>query len=179
MKFMISFLLSIFNVLTKIIFEQYVKHIVMTKIVQDLYITELTISNVSNAPFIIDAVGSYPNKLIVTDEILQSWGIEPDRTLIGKNLILTLESSEESKNDINSVQINHLEKVNRRRYRYLSEPSFLEELEFILSCNTPRVSSEPNPCPNYQIKLSIKESDYDNLYSLSANTLLKLSCQLK
>ena len=37
----------------------------MTKIVQDLYVTELTISNVSNAPFIIDAVGSYPNKLIV------------------------------------------------------------------------------------------------------------------
>ena len=101
MKFMIAFLLSIFNVLTKIIYEQYVKHVVMTKIVQDLYVTELTISNVSNAPFIIDAVGSYPNKLIVTDEILQSWGIEPDRTLIGKNLILTLEPSEESKNDVN------------------------------------------------------------------------------
>ena len=135
----------------------------MTKIVQDLYVTELTISNVSNAPFIIDAVGSYPNKLIVNDEILQSWGIEPDRTLIGKNLIITLEPLEKSDDDINSLQINHLEKVTRRRYRYLSEPSFLEELEFILSCNSPREKSEPNPCPNYQIKLSIKE--WKKLYS--------------
>ena len=81
----------------------------MTKIVQDLYVTELTISNVSNAPFIIDAVGSYPNKLIVNDEILQSWGIEPDRTLIGKNLIITLEPLEKSDDKINSLQINHLE----------------------------------------------------------------------
>ena len=151
----------------------------MTKIVQDLYVTELTISNVSNAPFIIDAVGSYPNKLIVNDEILQSWGIEPDRTLIGKNLIITLEPLEKSDDDINSLQINHLEKVTRRRYRYLSEPSFLEELEFILSCNSPREKSEPNPCPNYQIKLSIKESDYLELYELSAVTLLKISCQIK
>ena len=125
----------------------------MIKIVQDLYVTELTISNVSNAPFIIDAVGSYPNKLIVNDEILQSWSIEPDRTLIGKNLIITLEPLEKSEDDVNSLQINHLEKVTRRRYRYLSEPSFLEELEVILSCISPRVKSEPNPCPNYQIKL--------------------------
>ena len=151
----------------------------MTKIVQDLYVTELTISNVSNAPFIIDAVGSYPNKLIVNDEILQSWDIEPDRTLIGKNLIITLEPLKKSEDDINSLQINHLEKVTRRRYRYLSEPSFLEELEFILSCNSPRVKSEPNPCPNYQIKLSIKKSDYLELYELSAATLLKISCQIK
>ena len=151
----------------------------MTKIVQDLYVTELTISNVSNAPFIIDAVGSYPNKLIVNDEILQSWGIEPDRTLIGKNLIITLEPLEKLEDDINSLQINLLEKATRRRYRYLSEPSFLEELEFILSCNSPRVKSEPNPCPNYQIKLSIKESDYLELYELSADTLLKISCQIK
>ena len=100
--------------------SNYVKHVVMTEIVQDLYVTELTISNVSNAPFIIDAVGSYPNKLIVTDEILQSWEIEPDRTLIGKNLILTLESSEESKNDVNSVQINHLETVS---YTHLTLPT--------------------------------------------------------
>ncbi len=127
----------------------------MIKIIQDLYVTELIISNVSNAPFIINAVGSYPNKLIVNDEILQSWGIEPDRTLIGKNLIITLEPLEKSEDDINSLQINNLEKVTRRRYRYLSEPSFLEELEFILSCNSPRMKSEPNPCPNYQIKLSI------------------------
>ena len=151
----------------------------MIKIIQDLYVTELIISNVSNAPFIINAVGSYPNKLIVNDEILQSWGIEPDRTLIGKNLIITLEPLEKSEDDINSLQINNLEKVTRRRYRYLSEPSFLEELEFILSCNSPRVKSEPNPCPNYQIELSIKESDYFELYELSAATLLKISCQIK
>jgi|TARA_B100001750_G_scaffold192292_1_gene162977 hypothetical protein len=150
----------------------------MVKIVQDLYVTELTISNVSNAPFTIDAVGSYPNKLIVTEEILQSWGIEPDRTLIGKNLVITLEPLDESKDDINSLQIDHLEKVTRRRYRYLSEPSFLEELEFVLSCNSPRVKSEPNPCPNYHLKLSIKESDYQELYELSSN-MLKLSCQIK
>ena len=31
----------------------------MTKIIQDLFLTELNSSNVSNAPFIINAVGTY------------------------------------------------------------------------------------------------------------------------
>lgn len=151
----------------------------MVKIVKDLYITELKISNVSNAPFIIDAVGSYPNQFTVTEEILQSWNINPDRTIIGKNLILTLESIKVLDNQTNYLQIERLEKAIRRRYRYLPDQSFVEEIEFIFSCNSPRLKSEPIPCPNYQIKLSIKESEYSELYELPLNTYFKISCQIK
>ena len=60
----------------------------MTKIIQDLYVTELNISNVSNAPFIINAVGTYPNQFTVNEEILNSWNIEPNNTIIGQSILL-------------------------------------------------------------------------------------------
>ena len=151
----------------------------MTKIIQDLYVTELNISNVSNAPFIINAVGTYPNQFTVNEEILNSWNIEPNNTIIGKNLILTLESVDIKDAQTNYLQIDHLEKTIRRRYRYLPDPSFIEEIEFILTCSSPRMSSEPNPCPNYKIKLSIKESEYSDLYALSAATVFNINCHLK
>ena len=58
-------------------------------------------------------------------------------------------------------------------------PSFIEEIEFILTCSSPRISSEPNPCPDYKIKLSIKESEYSDLYTLSAATIFNINCHLK
>ena len=41
----------------------------MVKIVKDLYITEIKISNISNAPFVIDAIGSYSNRFTINEEI--------------------------------------------------------------------------------------------------------------
>mgnify|MGYP003754024587 CR=1 FL=1 len=105
-------------------------YINMTKIIQDLYVTELNISNVSNAPFIINAVGTYPNQFTVNEDILNSWNIEPNNTIIGKNLILTLESVDIKDAPTNYLQIDHLEKTIRRRYRYLPDPAMGLLMEF-------------------------------------------------
>ena len=55
----------------------------------------------------------------------------------------------------------------------------IEEIEFVLTCSSPRISSEPNPSPDYKIKLSIKESEYSDLYTLSAATVFNINCHLK
>ena len=57
----------------------------MVKIVKDLYITEIKISNISNAPFVIEAIGSYSNRFTINEEILNNWGIIPSNKIIGKS----------------------------------------------------------------------------------------------
>ncbi|PXF23927.1 MAG: hypothetical protein CXX68_01040, partial [Thaumarchaeota archaeon] len=105
----------------------------MVKIVKDLYITEIKISNISNAPFVIDAIGSYSNRFTINEEILNNWGIIPSKKLIGKSLLLELESIQSTNKDFNLIKINYFEKIVRRKFRYLPSPSHLDEIEFIMS----------------------------------------------
>lgn len=151
----------------------------MVKIVKDLYITEIKISNISNAPFVIEAIGSYSNSFTINEEILNNWDIVPSKKLIGKSLLLTLESIESTDKDSDTIQINYLEKIVRRRFRYLPSPSHLDEIEFIMSSSTPRTKSEPDPCPFFEILISLKESEYKTLNKLPVDVSFKLSCQVR
>ena len=151
----------------------------MVKIVKDLYITEIKISNISNAPFVIDAIGSYSNRFTINEEILNNWGIIPSKKLIGKSLLLELESIQSTNKDSNLIRINYFEKIVRRKFRYLPSPSHLDEIEFIMSSSTHRTKLEPDPCPFFEILISLRESEYKALHQLPADVSLKLSCQVK
>mgnify|MGYP001200449800 CR=1 FL=1 len=151
----------------------------MVKIVKDLYITEIKISNISNAPFVIEAIDSYTNSFTINEEILNNWDIVPSKKLIGKSLLLTLESIESTDKDSDIIQINYLEKIVRRRFRYLPSPSHLDEIEFLMSSSTPRTKSEPDPCPFFEILISLKESEYKKLNQLPVDVSFKLSCQVR
>ena len=151
----------------------------MVKIVKDLYITEIKISNISNAPFVIEAIDSYTNSFTINEEILNNWDIVPSKKLIGKSLLLTLESIESTDKDSDTIQINYLEKIVRRRFRYLPSPSHLDEIEFLMSSSTPRTKSEPDPCPFFEILISLKESEYKKLNQLPVDVSFKLSCQVR
>ena len=151
----------------------------MVKIVKDLYITEIKISNISNAPFVIEAIGSYSNRFTINEEILNNWGIIPSNKIIGKSLLLELESIQPTDNDYNLIKINYFEKIVRRRFRYLPSPSHLDEIEFIMSSSTPRTKLEPDPCPFFEILISLKESEYKALNKLPADVSLKISCQVR
>ena len=78
----------------------------MVKIVKDLYITEIKISNISNAPFVIEAIGSYSNRFTINEEILNNWGIISSNKIIGKSLLLELKSIQPTDNDSNLIKIN-------------------------------------------------------------------------
>ena len=82
----------------------------MVKIVKDLYITEIKISNISNAPFVIEAIGSYSNRFTINEEILNNWGIISSNKIIGKSLLLELKSIQPTDNDSNLIKINYFEK---------------------------------------------------------------------
>mgnify|MGYP001398090871 CR=1 FL=1 len=74
---------------------------------------------------------------------------------------------------------NYFEKIVRRRFRYLPSPSHLDEIEFIMSSSTPRTKLEPDPCPFFEILISLKESEYKKLNQLPVDVSFKLSCQVR
>ena len=77
------------------------------------------------------------------------------------------------------LKITYFEKIVRRKFRYLPSPSHLDEIEFIMSSSTHRTKLEPDPCPFFEILISLRESEYKALHQLPADVSLKLSCQVK
>lgn len=147
---------------------------------KDLYITEVRISKTVNAPFVIDAVDRYQNRLTLNEENLNAWMINPSKEIIGKSIIVTLESKHSSEEfDAMDVLIDEIERAEKRKFKQIPKFTFVDEVELILRLKTPRHDSMSLPCPNFELIFDLNESEYYELIDLAPDTIFSISCRIR
>ena len=57
---------------------------------KDLYISELKISNIKNAPYCIESIGRFSNQFTFDQETLDLWDIKLEKNIIGKTLAVSI-----------------------------------------------------------------------------------------
>lgn len=148
---------------------------------KDLYVTDLRISRVVNQPYVVEAVGRYTSRITLNESSLAKFSIEPAKDLIGSNIVVTLQTKEGNQVGPHDVMMSRIERIDLRRVHQIPNPSAMDETEYRVMFYTPKKdpSSFAIPCPNFQLRLDLTESEYQELLLLSPSTVFSVSCRIR
>ena len=80
---------------------------------KDLYISELKISNIKNAPYCIESIGRFSNLFTFDQETLDLWDIKLEKNIIGKTLKVSIESTDEIDSKKCELLVENVEKITK------------------------------------------------------------------
>ena len=145
---------------------------------KDLYISELKISNIKNAPYCIESIGRFSNLFTFDQETLDLWDIKLEKNIIGKTLAVSIESTDEIDSKKCELLVENVEKIIRRRFRHIPNTYYEEEVEHLLKFSSPR--EEGNiPCPYFDLRTELNEKEYNEFLSLRKNVKFHIECRIK
>jgi len=118
---------------------------------KDLYISELKISNIKNAPYYIESIGRFSNFFTFDQETLDRWNIQLEK---------------------------NIEKITRRRFKHIPNTYYEEEIEYLLKFSSPREDGNV-PCPYFDLRMELNEKEYNKFLSLRKNVKFHMECRIK
>lgn len=145
---------------------------------KDLYISELKISNIKNAPYYIESIGRFSNFFTFDQETLDRWNIQLEKNIIGKTLAVSIESTEEIDSKKVELLVENVEKITRRRFKHIPNTYYEEEIEYLLKFSSPREDGNV-PCPYFDLRMELNEKEYNKFLSLRKNVKFHMECRIK
>lgn len=154
------------------------------RIKKKLRIEKLELSQIKNEKYQLllqDTVDwEVKSKFSLGEDELISGNINPNEKILGKDLVVILDSLklEENKIGKNSLHIVDLKRVETAYWDYHTIPnSKLKKSRYVLRLKTPILGGiiAPVPSPYYDLKISLNEEEYQRVKRVSAGTIFEIS----